>query len=152
MVNKNNNVIKANRHAEDLILAAFTLWAWNAFPAARRAWWHVPNELPRVYGEKASGHTRRVTQAKAKGVVKGVVDIHGLFGGQAWVIEQKVEGGEVSEDQEKFMAMFRSQGGLTYVTWTLEETQIRFEELLDKYFLAPKPVDPLVIAYRPLQL
>jgi hypothetical protein len=125
---------KHSRHAEDLILAQFTLWAWNAFPAARRAWWHVPNELPRVYGEKPGNHARRVAQAKARGVVKGVVDIHGLFGGHAWVIEQKIPGGVVSEDQQKFLEMFARQGGLVFVSWTIEETQKIFTGLYEQYF------------------
>lgn len=122
---------KQSRNAEDLILAAFTVWAWNAFPAARRAWWHVPNEMVRVGGEKPGNHRRRLAQAKAKGVVKGVMDVHGVWRGQFWVIEFKAQGGTVSDDQLKFRTQVQAQGALVWVVWDLPAAQTIFTGIMN---------------------
>lgn len=118
------------RHGEDRLLADFCRWAWNTYPDARRTWWHVPNETTRTKGESLATFRRRLAVLKAKGVVKGALDIHGITAGRFWLMEFKVGDNGLSADQMKFVEAVVSQGAITYRVYTLEEAKEIFTQIM----------------------
>lgn len=54
---------------------------------------------------------------------KGVADILGIFRTKPIAIEVKWNGGRVSQDQQKFLADFKSKGGIALVINSIEDLE-----------------------------
>lgn len=115
---------------EDQILASAFTWAWNNYPQTRRALFHVPNELDRLPGETKQNHIRRLTQAKAKGVVPGIPDVILIWKGRAYAWEFKTPIGRVSPAQEDVHAAWQLQGIGVQVVRSVEEFQLQFTQIV----------------------
>jgi len=115
---------------EDQLLSACFQWAWNTYPATRRLLYHVPNELDRVPGESASNHIRRLSQAKAKGVVPGIPDLVLIWNARIWAWELKTATGTVSSTQREVHTIWAAQGAPVSIVRTLEDFQRQFTEII----------------------
>lgn len=77
-------------------------WFWNSYPEHRGLLWHTPN------GGKRS--KREAARLKYMGVVPGIPDLSFLWRGRLYAFELKVEGGELSEEQENIRDLWREHG------------------------------------------
>jgi hypothetical protein len=117
---------------EDQFLAACFAWAWNTFPQTRRLLFHVPNELKRLPGESQGSHVRRLSEAKAKGVVPGEPDLVLVWCRRVYGFELKMPNGTVSDDQALVHFAWNEHGAKVYIPRTLE----RFQELFTQIILS----------------
>jgi hypothetical protein len=115
---------------EDRLLASCFQWAWNTYPTTRRLLYHVPNELDRLPRESASNHIRRLSQAKAKGVVPGIPDLVLIWNGRIWAWELKTATGTVSPAQREVHAAWSAQGAPVSIVRTLEDFQQQFTAIV----------------------
>lgn len=111
---------------EDKLQASCYQWAWNTYPAARRCFAHVPNELERRPGETKQQHVIRIGQAKAKGLLPGVHDLFFYWRHQLYWFELKVGSNTQSPEQIAFGAAMRAQGAICY--------EVRSEEVFKALF------------------
>lgn len=115
---------------EDRLLSACFQWAWNTYPATRRLLYHVPNELDRLPKESASNHIRRLSQAKAKGVVPGIPDLVFIWNARIWAWELKTATGTVSPAQREVHTVWAAQGAYVSIVRTLEDFQQQFTAII----------------------
>lgn len=115
---------------EDLILAEAWQWAWNTYPVTRRCLFHVPNELDRLPGETKQNHIRRLTQAKAKGVVPGVPDLLFVWRGRVYAWEFKTPTGTASNAQKILHPVWYAQGIPVAIVRSVEEFQSSFIKII----------------------
>ncbi len=108
--------------SEDRFSAEFWSWIWNYCPQTRRTIFHVENEKEKLQGESEKSYLRRMSKAKAKGVVPGVWDYFWFWKGKVYVIELKVGRGTLSDDQKKvrdaILVQFPDAIFMTF--WSLE--------------------------------
>lgn len=111
--------------SEDRFSAEFSQWAWNYHPETRYTLFHVENEKEKLNGESAASFVRRLSKAKAKGVVPGVWDYFWFWKGKVYVIELKVGRGVLSDDQKKFRDAILKQfpEAEFCVFWSLDEVK-----------------------------
>jgi hypothetical protein len=116
--------------SEDQMLAYAFQWAWNNYPQTRRLLFHVPNELDRLPGESKQSHLRRLSQAKAKGVVAGIQDFLFLWRGRLYAFEFKLPAGTVSDAQAEVHLVWNEHGTATYIIRSVEKFQEIFISII----------------------
>lgn len=95
--------------SEDKFSAELSQWLWNCCPATRRTFFHIENEKEKLAGESHTSYMRRLSKAKAKGVVPGVWDYLWFWKGRVYIIELKVGRGTLSDEQKKFREAISGQ-------------------------------------------
>ncbi len=96
-------------------------YLWNMYPQTRKLCWHTPNEQRPYPGETKKEYIIRLSQAKAIGVVKGVVDLVFYWKGVLHIFDIKIGNDSLSEDQKLFIKAVVAQGGVFYEIRTLEQ-------------------------------
>lgn len=127
--NRSGNLLMEFK-SEDQMLAYAFQWAWNNHPATRRLLFHVPNELDRLPGETKSNHLRRLSQAKAKGVVPGIQDFLFLWKGRLHAFEFKLPTGTVSDSQAEVHLVWYDHGTFTHIIRYVERFQEIFKSII----------------------
>lgn len=87
---------------ENRFASEFWTWIWNEFPETRLTMFHVENEKEKLIGESHKNYMRRLSTAKAVGVVPGVWDYFWFWKGKVYAIELKVGKNTLSLEQKKF--------------------------------------------------
>jgi len=95
--------------SEDRFSAEFSQLLWNEYPQTRNTITHIENEKEPLQGESRQSYMRRLTKAKAKGVVPGWWDYIWHWGGKTYYIELKVGKGALSDEQKKVRAALSLQ-------------------------------------------
>lgn len=116
--------------SEDVLLAICFQWAWNTYPQTRRLLLHIPNELDRLPGESRQNHIRRLTQAKAKGVVPGAPDLIFLWDGVLYAFELKTPIGSVSAAQTTLHSAWQAQRCTVMIIRSLVAFQTAFNSII----------------------
>ena len=106
-------------------------WAWNTYPETRRCLWHVTNEMKPHPNESKKNFQRRISQAKAAGLVPGVSDLHFLWNGKLYVFELKVKRNGLTEDQKVFRDVVLMNGGAFFEIRDLETFKTSFHHILN---------------------
>lgn len=102
-------------------------WLWNAHPELRRLFWGTFNDIKTVEAIIGNiGNKRRsiiLSKMKSLGMVKGIVDFMFYYNNTLHVMDFKVEGDRLSEEQKDHIAQVEKQGGKGYEIRSLEEFQ-----------------------------
>jgi hypothetical protein len=107
------------------------LWAYNYYPQTRKKLWHVTNETKPYPGEGKADFQKRISQAKAAGLVPGVSDLHFQWKGTLHVFELKVAYNKLSDDQKKFRDAITQEGGKFYEVRDFETFKNLFLSILN---------------------
>jgi len=86
---------------EDRFTSEFSTWLWNDHPLTRLTITHIENEKEPLGGESKQSFMRRLSKARAKGVVPGWWDFIWHWAGKTYYIELKVGKGSLSDEQKK---------------------------------------------------
>jgi len=92
------------------------LYTNKNYPAHRKLFFHVMNEMERLPGETSSSHMMRLGKAKSMGVLPGVPDF--ICIAPLFCIELKMEKGKVSDAQKILHAEWDFAGVAVHVCYT----------------------------------
>src|SRR6478609_8125635 len=116
-------------HHNQLQSACF-LWAWNTYPETRQLLFHPANEQRPYPNEITKQFSIRLSQAKAIGVVKGVLDLVFYWNGILHVFDIKIGNDRLSAEQGTFIEQVESHGGKSYIISDLNEFKRIFEQIV----------------------
>lgn len=101
------------------------VWLWNNEQPLRRLFWSTFNDIKQV--EKIIGNIGNkkrsivLSHMKSLGMVKGVVDFMFYFSGALYIMDFKVKGDRLSNEQRAFIKAIEGQGGKFYEIESLEQ-------------------------------
>lgn len=109
-------------------------WAHNTYPQIRGKLFAVLNEIHRKPGESEKAFIVRISQLKAIGLQKGVLDLFLFVPGAPYAWDAKIKPDYLKPDQVKFIENLRSCGGNGWAFYSLEEFQQQFSMVMAKHY------------------
>lgn len=118
--------------SHDALLAKCFQYTWNKYPQTRYCCFHVTNELRPDKGETKQQFIIRLAQAKAIGVVAGVMDLLFYWKGTLYAFDVKVGKDRLSLSQKDFIKAVEGQGGKCFEINNFEQFISIFDSILCK--------------------
>lgn len=105
---------KDKQLSHDRVQQECWMYLWNTYSQTRRTLWHTPNEQRPIKGESHTSFMRRISQAKAAGVLEGVWDLVWYWKGTLHIFDVKLDGDYIKPAQKQFRDAIVAQGGAWY--------------------------------------
>lgn len=118
----------------DQLQAQAYQWAHNTFPQIRGHLFACLNELKPTKGESKQQHMIRISQAKAIGLRKGVLDLIVIMPTATYGFDIKIRPDKFSEEQLKFVEILRKCGGDGWEIESMEQFKSIFIQLIRKHY------------------